>query len=109
MARSAVWRELGGFDTGFFMWYEDVDLARRCLQTGRRNVVVGNARAQHQGAAAFMQLDARARQHLRLESLERYGRKHHPRIGLALRVSVGAARRLRAGRRGSRAAERLRT
>lgn len=101
VARLGVWRELGGFDPRFFLWFEDVDLARRARQAGYANVVVGSAFAQHAGAQAFAQLDPGARQEIRLESLGLYTAKHHPRIGRITRAAIALARplRVRAGRR----------
>lgn len=39
--------EIGGFDTNFFMFMEDVDLGMRFGQSGRRNVYVPSAKALH--------------------------------------------------------------
>jgi N-acetylglucosaminyl-diphospho-decaprenol L-rhamnosyltransferase len=75
--RRGVWEECGGFDEGFFLWFEDVDLARRLLDSGRRNLVVGSARVGHARAASFRQLEGREQQAIRLASLERYVGKHH--------------------------------
>jgi GT2 family glycosyltransferase len=34
LVRRAVWRDLGGLDPAFFLYYEDVDLCRRAWQAG---------------------------------------------------------------------------
>jgi N-acetylglucosaminyl-diphospho-decaprenol L-rhamnosyltransferase len=36
MVHRDLWRRLGGFDPGYFMYWEDVDLSRRCLEAGGR-------------------------------------------------------------------------
>jgi N-acetylglucosaminyl-diphospho-decaprenol L-rhamnosyltransferase len=33
-APAGLWRELGGFDDGYFLYWEDVDLSHRCLAAG---------------------------------------------------------------------------
>lgn len=76
--RRATWERLGGFDEGFHLWYEDVDLAKRSREAGCRNLVVGSARVAHANATSFRQLDGRTLQALRLASLRRYVDKHHP-------------------------------
>ncbi|HEX7245572.1 MAG TPA: glycosyltransferase [Solirubrobacterales bacterium] len=97
VVRRQAWEELGGFDEGFFLWYEDVDLAQRLHDAGYRNLVAGSAQVGHAGAEAFVQVDPREQQAIRLRSVERYIRLHHawtmPAAGPLLRLS----RRLRAG------------
>jgi N-acetylglucosaminyl-diphospho-decaprenol L-rhamnosyltransferase len=95
--KRAVWEEAGGFDEGFFLWYEDVDLARRLRDSGRRNLLVGSARVRHAGARSFVQVDPRRQQAIRLDSVERYIRKHHPRLARTVAPPLLAvSRRLRA-------------
>ncbi len=77
LVRREVWKRLDGFDEGFFLWYEDVDLAKRLRDAGYRNLVVGSASVGHAGAEAFAQIDPRSQQAIRLASVERYIRKHH--------------------------------
>jgi len=45
-----VCESIGGFDEGFFMFFEDVDLGRRVKQAGFRNVYVPSAQVTHSGA-----------------------------------------------------------
>jgi GT2 family glycosyltransferase len=97
VVRRELWEQVGGFDESFFLWYEDVDLAKRLHDSGHRNIVVGSARVGHAGAEAFAQIDPRRQQAIRLGSVERYIRLHHrwaaPLAAPLLRLS----RRLRAG------------
>lgn len=97
VVRREVWEEAGGFDEGFFLWYEDVDLAKRLQDGGRRNLVAGSARVGHAGAEAFAQIDARRLQAIRLGSVERYIRIHHRRAIPIAAPLLRLSRRLRAG------------
>jgi N-acetylglucosaminyl-diphospho-decaprenol L-rhamnosyltransferase len=94
--RRRLWEQVGGFDEGYYLWYEDVDLAKRLRDLGRRNLVVGSARVHHGGAASFVQVDPGAAQAIRLASLERYIRSHNPELLPLARPLLGAARALRA-------------
>lgn len=95
--RRQVWELVGGFDEGFFLWYEDVDLARRLHDAGYRNLVTGSARVGHTGAKAFVQIDRREQQAIRLRSVERYIRLHHRRATPVAAPLLRLSRRLRAG------------
>lgn len=97
IVRREAWERLGGFDEGFFLWYEDVDLARRMHDAGLRNLVAGSARVGHAGAEAFAQVDRRRQQEIRLRSVERYIRLHHRRAAVVAAPLLRLSRRLRAG------------
>jgi N-acetylglucosaminyl-diphospho-decaprenol L-rhamnosyltransferase len=97
LLRRATWERLGGFDEGFFLWYEDVDLAKRLRDAGFRNLIVGSARVGHVGARSFAQLEPRTQQRIRLDSVERYIRKHHAGAAPIAAPLLRASRRLRAG------------
>jgi GT2 family glycosyltransferase len=97
VVRRETWELLGGFDEGFFLWYEDVDLARRLHDRGYRNLVSGSARVDHIGAEAFAQIDRRRQQSIRLDSVERYIRLHHRRAAPIAAPLLRLSRRLRAG------------
>jgi GT2 family glycosyltransferase len=49
--RGDVWREVGGFDAGFFMYFEDFDLSQRIASIGRIDRVPG-CRIVHAGGNA---------------------------------------------------------
>lgn len=95
-----LWEQVGGFDEGFFLWYEDVDLAKRLYDAGYRNLIAGSARVGHVGAEAFVQIDPQEQQAIRLRSVERYIRLHHgwampfaaPLLRLSRRLRAGGAR-----------------
>jgi N-acetylglucosaminyl-diphospho-decaprenol L-rhamnosyltransferase len=97
VVRRDVWEEIGGFDEGFFLWYEDVDLAKRLGDGGYRNLVTGSARVGHAGAEAFAQIDRRRQQTIRLDSVDRYIRLHHRRVAPVAAPMLRLSRALRAG------------
>ena len=96
LMRREAWEAVGGFDEDFFLWYEDVDLARRLIASGRRNLVVGSAVAHHQGGSSFSRLEPARAQDIRIDSIQHYIDKHHPRLRGPSRPLVALARRLRA-------------
>ena len=51
LLRGDVWREVGGFDTGFFMYFEDFDLSQRIAKLARIDRVA-NCRIVHAGGNA---------------------------------------------------------
>jgi N-acetylglucosaminyl-diphospho-decaprenol L-rhamnosyltransferase len=97
VVRREAWERADGFDEGFFLWYEDVDLAKRLHDAGCRNLVVGAARVEHAGAEAFVQVDRQEQQAIRLRSIERYIRLHHRRAAPVAAPLLRLSRRLRAG------------
>ena len=50
LVRREIFEKLGGFDPGYFMYFEDVDLGYRIGKAGYRNVYVPSAVAVHSGA-----------------------------------------------------------
>lgn len=109
LIKRAPFEEIGGFDDGFFMYFEDVDLGRRFGAAGYRNVFVPAATVSHIGGSTTSRYPERMlRAHH--QSAYRYLRNKHPewwkrpalwvvRGGLALRLRLEVARALRAKRR----------
>jgi N-acetylglucosaminyl-diphospho-decaprenol L-rhamnosyltransferase len=91
VARRSVWEQLGGFDEGFFLWFEDVDLACRSLKAGYRNRVVGSAIARHVGGEAFVSMTGGQRIRIWNRSLVRYTAKHHPAVAWITRICAFVA------------------
>ncbi|WIE74631.1 glycosyltransferase family 2 protein [Curtobacterium sp. MCSS17_007] len=50
LIRTSLFRQLGGFDETYFMYFEDVDLGQRVGEAGAENVYVPSARVVHTGA-----------------------------------------------------------
>lgn len=91
-----LWESVGGFDERFFLWYEDVDLAKRLDTIGRRSLVVGSAKVKHLGGRSFVQLPNDEKQAIRLDSLSLYLLLHHRFVYLVSRPLAWIARLLRA-------------
>ena len=100
-------RELGGFDEGYFMYFEDVDLGDRLRTAGWHNVYVPDARVTHVGGHSTGSSSSRmlAVHH---QSAYRYLSRRYRgwwlapvrlalRIGLALRMHATVARNDRRG------------
>ncbi len=51
--RRDAFERAGGYDEGFFAYFEDVDLALRLRMAGKRCVLAGDARALHVGSATL--------------------------------------------------------
>ena len=72
-----AWNELGGFDEQFFpVWFEDVDVCKRLLESGRKIVYCPTARFRHSGAHSVSRLRFRDRQVCWYSNMLRYARKH---------------------------------
>jgi hypothetical protein len=85
MVRRTVWRELGGFDEGFFpLWFEDVDFCRRAADRGYRLFYTPGAVAKHTGAHSIVHLTVEMRRFYWYRSLLRYSARHFH--ALAFRV-----------------------
>jgi N-acetylglucosaminyl-diphospho-decaprenol L-rhamnosyltransferase len=77
MARHAAWREIGGFDEGFFpVWFEDVDFCRRLADRGCHLRYVSGVVAKHTGAHSISLLTLEKRRIYWYGSLLRYSAKH---------------------------------
>jgi N-acetylglucosaminyl-diphospho-decaprenol L-rhamnosyltransferase len=98
LMRRRVWEDLGGFDEDYFLWYEDVDLARRLHVAGFRNFVCGAAVVRHEGGLAAETMSGSDQQAARLDGLHRYLVKHHPRTGRLSAPMFALGRRLRVGK-----------
>jgi N-acetylglucosaminyl-diphospho-decaprenol L-rhamnosyltransferase len=95
--RRCVWETLGGFDESFFMYYEEVDFARRALDHGWTTWYLDNVRVIHAGNVSSRQVRS-ARTFYSLRSRAIYARRHWSPAGLAslilLSLSVEPVARL---------------
>lgn len=109
LARREALEATGGFDTGFFMYFEDADLCRRIREAGWRIRYTPEATIVHRGGVSASRVGRRLLLSYR-ESQLRYYRKHHaaPQLlllkgYLAIKFLICAlATRLAPGRPGGR-------
>jgi N-acetylglucosaminyl-diphospho-decaprenol L-rhamnosyltransferase len=83
LVRRAVLEQIGGFDEGFFMYSEELDLCRRAVDAGWQVVWLPAAVVtHHEGKSSEQVVAAR---HIRFHSSRlRYVRKYHGRLAAAL-------------------------
>jgi N-acetylglucosaminyl-diphospho-decaprenol L-rhamnosyltransferase len=115
-----AFRSVGGFDPGFFMYFEDVDLAERLGRRGWLHVYAPSAVVVHEGGHAT-QREPHRMQRVHHTSALRYLSGQYPRRGQAplralLRAGLGlrmlisyVSGRVAAGARFQRGADELRT
>lgn len=76
MARQEVYAALGGLDSGYVMFSEELDWCKRAKDVGWRVVYLGSAQIVHHGGKSTDQVTARKHIHFQ-ESKLRYFRKYH--------------------------------
>ena len=103
LVRREALQAVGGFDEGFFLYEEDVDLGYRIRAAGWRLVHVPSATVLHHLGRSAAAGDARVRLEYHRSHLRLY-RKHNPmaeqlalRLGLALRGTLDVLRGRREG------------
>ena len=93
LARRDILAELGGMDTTFFMYSEDIDLAVRARRNGASPVIVTDAQVTHVGGASSSSADKTV---MVMRGRVSYLRKHWPppqrKLGDAL-LATGVAMR----------------
>jgi GT2 family glycosyltransferase len=85
-----AWEDIGGMDTQFApVWFEDVDLCKRLIDSGRKIVYCPAARFRHSGAHSVGKLTFRDKQVFWYTNMLRYGRKHFSAVKvLMLRAGI---------------------
>ena len=96
LVRREAFEAAGGFDEGFFIYFEDIDLCRRMRKAGGKLLFVPAARIVHEGGAATASRKAGSRLEYRKSQL-RYYRKHGPKVSwrllrAAMRLNIALAR-----------------
>jgi GT2 family glycosyltransferase len=85
-----AWEAIGGMDTQFTpVWFEDVDLCKRLIDSGRKIVYCPGARFRHAGAHSVSKLSFAQKQMFWYANMLRYARKHFsPARVLILRAAI---------------------
>lgn len=104
LLRRSAFEQVGGFDEGYFMFFEDLDLGERLGRAGWRNVHVPTAQVVHVGGTSWRERPAAMiRAHHRSAArylARRYHRWYQAPVRLAIRVGLALrqALELRAAR-----------
>jgi N-acetylglucosaminyl-diphospho-decaprenol L-rhamnosyltransferase len=77
------WDRFGGMDEAYFLWFEEVDLAKRVSDAGGAALYWPAISVRHTGGTSFSRLSARHRQRLWNRSAARYAEHHFSRRGAA--------------------------
>lgn len=85
--RRNIYEQLAGLDDGFFLWYEEVDFAKRTKDVGYRVRYFANIRALHKKGSSFERVTTYRKQEMVRRSLRRYMRKHYG-FGIWLLFSI---------------------
>ncbi|HJQ97094.1 MAG TPA: glycosyltransferase, partial [Candidatus Polarisedimenticolaceae bacterium] len=72
LVRADAWREAGGLDPLYFMYFEDADLATRLRHSGWRVVCEPRAICRHEGSSAAGDEHARFQSYFRLRNRTRF-------------------------------------
>lgn len=74
--RRQVIDQIGPLDDGFFMWYEEVDFAKRAADAGWKTRYYADVTARHFRGSSFGTITTFKKQLMVMRSLRRYARKH---------------------------------
>jgi N-acetylglucosaminyl-diphospho-decaprenol L-rhamnosyltransferase len=89
-----AFHSVGGFDPGYFMYFEDVDLGARLTERGWLHVYAPSALVEHEGGHATSRQPHRMQRVHHTSALRylsrRYPRPRHAPLRLALRAGLGA-------------------
>jgi len=75
LVRHSLFKELGGFDERFFVYFEDVDFSLRAYKAGWRSAFLSESKVYHKGGGISEQIKAK-RLFYSLRSRILYGYKH---------------------------------
>ncbi|MBI4426436.1 MAG: glycosyltransferase family 2 protein [Candidatus Kerfeldbacteria bacterium] len=93
MIRHQTLTEVGTFDEGFFIWFEEVDYCWRARQRGWSTLYTPAAKASHVRGASFAPQPSQFKQRLLRQSIRFYCRKHFgwlAELGLAPALLISA-------------------
>ena len=76
LMKRTVFESLGGFDERFFLWFEDSDLTRRCIDAGYSIGRIAVPGLTHEGGVSFAAIDEKTRRKWFFTSAVLYADKH---------------------------------
>lgn len=80
MVRKEIFEKVGGFDPGFFLWFEETDLLKRIKETGSKIIYYPEASVTHLVGQSTRQLNFLTKQTIWNKSLLYYFKKHKGRL-----------------------------
>ncbi len=86
MARRAVYEQVGGLDSGYVMFSEELDWCRRARDRGWRVVYLGEAYITHYGGKSTGQVTTNKHIHFQQSKIRYFAKFHGRGFALALRV-----------------------
>jgi GT2 family glycosyltransferase len=86
MFRREVYEQVGGLDTGFFMFCEEPDFCERAAQAGWRTVYVPQARITHFESTTVSRYPLLKMRHYHLSPLYYFRKRHRPMSVLVLKL-----------------------
>ena len=72
LVRRGLWKEIGGLDEGYFLYYEDADYCRRAIRAGWKLLLTESATVIHYGGTSIGRVNPGAIRLMTLRSLFRY-------------------------------------
>jgi len=95
-AKAEVIKEIGGFDTDYFIWWEDLDLCKRIQDLGQKIIYTSKTKIIHHEAKSFEQQMSLEKQKRFNRGMRIYFKKHaglivYWLIGLLGLISLGLA------------------
>jgi N-acetylglucosaminyl-diphospho-decaprenol L-rhamnosyltransferase len=82
--RRSDWDRFDGMDEAYFLWFEEVDLAKRVSDAGGAALYWPAIAVRHTGGTSFARLSGRHRQRLWNRSAVRYAERHFGPVGAAM-------------------------
>lgn len=74
--RADIFEELGGWDEGFWLWWEDIDLCKRIQDAGYKIIYTPDTKIIHHEGASFAQVLSLKKQRRFMKGMRRYFKKH---------------------------------
>jgi len=77
MAENNLIRKIGGWDTDYFIWWEDLDLCKKVQEQGKKIIYTPRTKIVHHEGKSFAQQKSLAKQKRFNKGMRTYFKKHH--------------------------------